>query len=45
MIFDVVKEELEEMLELVKERMEHAMQLSVPLVASIDYGSSWYEAK
>lgn len=45
LIFDVVKEELEEMLELVKERMEHAMQLSVPLVASIDYGSSWYEAK
>ena len=45
LIFDVVREELDEMLQLVQEVMEQAMHLSVPLVASIDYGSSWYEAK
>ena len=45
LIFEVPEEELEMMKQLVKETMEHALELSVPLKASLAYGPTWYEAK
>ena len=45
MIFLVPDEELDLMQKLVKETMESAMELKVPLKASISVGKSWYEAK
>ncbi len=45
LIFSVPKEELDQMIHLVEETMNHAMELKVPLKASVAYGNSWYEAK
>lgn len=45
LIFDVVKAEESEMLELIQRGMEEAMELSVPLVADVHMGDNWYNAK
>lgn len=45
LIFEVPEEELDQMKALVKEAMENAMELRVPLKASIQAGKTWYEAK
>ena len=45
LIFLVPDEELELMQKLVKNTMESAMELKVPLKASISVGKTWYEAK
>ncbi|ERJ11519.1 DNA polymerase I [Haloplasma contractile] len=45
LILDVPKEELEQVKTLVKEEMENAFKLNVPLKVDMDYGKSWYEAK
>ncbi len=45
LIFLVPEKELDQMIELVSETMNHAMELMVPLKASIAYGKTWYEAK
>lgn len=45
LIFEVPEEELDQMKALVKEAMENAMKLEVPLKASIQSGKTWYEAK
>ena len=45
LIFDVPEDELDLMIQLVKQEMESAMELSVPLKANVEYGKSWYEAK
>ncbi len=45
LIIDAYKPELEEVKELVKDQMENAIQLSVPLVVDIGIGSNWYDAK
>jgi DNA polymerase-1 len=45
LIFEVPTEELEEMQILVREQMENAVQLSVPLKVDVNIGKSWYEAK
>lgn len=45
LIFLVPENELEQMCALVRDTMEHAMTLKVPLKASLAYGSTWYEAK
>ena len=45
LVFNVVKEELEEVKELVRDLMENAYKLSVPLKVEIEYGSDWSEAK
>ena len=45
LIFEVPDEELEMMKKLVQEAMENAMELRVPLKASIQSGKTWYEAK
>lgn len=45
LIFEVPPEELEIMKQLVREGMEQAVSLSVPLVVDIHEGDTWYEAK
>jgi DNA polymerase I len=45
LIFEVPPEELNEMKKLVREQMENAVPLSVPLKVDVHVGKSWYEAK
>ena len=45
LIFDCIEEEKEKVLEIATEKMIHAIELSVPLKVSGDYGHNWYEAK
>lgn len=44
-VLEVPRAELEEVTVLVKETMESAIQLSVPLIADENTGQTWYEAK
>ena len=44
LVFDVDPSEKDAMQILVKEKMEHAMELSVPIVAALGWGRSWGEA-
>ena len=45
LLFDVPKDEVDEMMEIIKTAMESATELSVPLRADISSGKSWYETK
>ena len=45
LILNVYKDELEEVKDLVVEKMENVMKLLVPLEADVNIGESWYEAK
>jgi len=45
LVFEVFPEELEQVSELVKHEMEHAAQLSVPLVVDLGVGKNWLETK
>ncbi|MDO4681132.1 MAG: DNA polymerase I [Aerococcus sp.] len=45
LIFEVPEEELETLSQVVKEVMEEAVTLDVPLAADASYGPTWYEAK
>ncbi len=45
LIFEVHSDELEQMKALVKETMEHAIELNVPLKVDMNVGPTWYEAK
>lgn len=45
LILDVPKEEAEETAALLKEEMERAISLNVPLTADVSMGKSWYDAK
>jgi DNA polymerase-1 len=45
LVFEVVPDELERVSELVKYEMEHAAQLSVPLVVDLGVGKNWLETK
>ncbi len=45
LIFDVPKEEIEQMKQIIDDGMTHAMELKVPLTAECSIGSNWYEAK
>lgn len=45
LVFNVYKDELDVMKELVREKMEQVVKLSVPLKVDIELGSDWYEAK
>lgn len=45
LVFEVPEEELEKLDALVKEVMENAVKLSVPLITDSSWGKTWYEAK
>jgi DNA polymerase-1 len=45
LVFEVFPDELEQVKELVKYEMEHAAQLSVPLVVDLGVGKNWLETK
>jgi DNA polymerase-1 len=45
LIFDVVPEELEIMKELVRQQMEGAVNLTVPLLVNLGFGENWYDLK
>lgn len=45
LIFDLVLEEKEKVMQIVKEKMEHAYDLKVPLKVDMEYGKNWYDAK
>lgn len=45
LIFDIKLEEKEQVESIVKDIMENIVSLSVPLKASADYGTDWYETK
>ena len=44
LVFDVFKSELNDLISLVKNEMESAFSLKVPLVVDINYGKNWFEA-
>jgi DNA polymerase-1 len=44
LVFDVLKSELETVQHIVRQKMETAIPLSVPLIVDISAGSSWLEA-
>ena len=44
LLFEVPKTEKDEIILLVKDCMENAMQFKVPLKVDYSYGDSWYEA-
>jgi DNA polymerase-1 len=45
LVFEVPTGEVEEMRELIRERMEHAFPLDVPLEVATGIGENWYECK
>ncbi|KAA9293634.1 DNA polymerase I [Aerococcus urinae] len=45
LIFEVAQEDLEDLAALVKDVMENAVALDVPLIVDSNYGSTWYDAK
>lgn len=45
LIFDIPKEEVEAFIPVIKDIMENAIALSVPLKVDYGYGSDWYEVK
>tara|TARA_R110002111_G_scaffold150197_3_gene217177 strand:- start:307 stop:1119 length:813 start_codon:yes stop_codon:yes gene_type:complete len=44
LVFDVHKDEVEKIKSLIKEKMENAVQLVVPLIVEMDIASNWLEA-
>ncbi len=44
LVLEVPENELEKVIAAVKETMEGAMELSVPLVVDVGYGKNWFEA-
>jgi len=45
LVFEVPKDELERMRDMVKEEMENAVRLDVPLKVDVSWGANWFEAK
>jgi len=43
LVFDVPEEELPELLRLVKDKMEHVFELSVPLKVNVKKGFNWLQ--
>lgn len=44
LLFDTVHDEVEQLMSLVKNRMENVAELSVPLTVECNYGKNWLEA-
>jgi DNA polymerase-1 len=45
LLFEAPEDEVEELSAAVRERMEGAIRLEVPVVVDVGVGRSWYEAK
>jgi DNA polymerase-1 len=45
LIFDIPRDEVEDFIPVIKEIMENAMELRVPLKVDYGYGNDWYEVK
>jgi len=45
LLFDVLKDEVDIMMKIVKKGMEHATELSVPLEVEASHGKNWHELK
>jgi DNA polymerase-1 len=43
LLFDVPQHELEELVELAKERMENVLKLNIPIRVDIKKGENWLE--
>ena len=44
LVFDVAPDEVEQLKEIVLDKMQNALQLDVPLVVELGVGKNWYEA-
>ena len=44
LVFDAVPEEIDELRQIVIDRMENVVKLSVPLTVECNYGKNWLEA-
>lgn len=44
LVFDVFKPELNEFMSMVKNQMENAFEIKVPLTVDVNYGLNWLEA-
>ena len=42
LVFDIPKMEVEDFIEVIKEIMEHALEIEVPLKVEYEYGPNWY---
>lgn len=45
LIIDTYKPELDDVVGILKNKMEHSLELNVPLFVDINYGRTWYDAK
>ena len=45
LLIDCPKDEQDEVVSIVKDKMENVCKLSVPLKVDIEIGKNWYEAK
>jgi DNA polymerase-1 len=45
LVFEILPDELEQVSKVVKHEMEHAAELSVPLVVDLGVGKNWLETK
>ena len=45
LVFDLLNEEKEKVIEIVKTSMENVYKFNVPLKVDIEYGDNWYQAK
>ena len=45
LVFDVLLEEKDKVIDIVKNVMENTSKLNVPLKVDIEYGDNWYQAK
>ncbi len=45
LVFDAKIEEKDQLIKIMKDVMEHVVELSVPLKIDVEYGDNWYQAK
>ena len=43
LIIDCPKNEIDEVVKLLKEKMENVVKLNVPLLVDVNYGKSWFD--